>query len=422
MDATTWIDITIVLFSVVCFVSANTRYDGSKILNVFNEDQQLLQDLAENEELDVWFRNQTNIEFLVQKRKMGAVKRFLRKQDIPYLVRIDDVQNLIDKENIFQKRRSGFRLNNYNRLDGIYKWMDSLSDDYPEMVSIETIGYSHEGRALKVAKVSWGEPDANAVFIDAGIHAREWISVATAIFILDSLVTNQSLLSPNMMKFDYYILPVLNPDGYEYSHTSNRLWRKNRSGSCGQCVGIDLNRNFAASFGGKGTSDDPCDEIFTGPSPFSEPETKAFSEYIIKIKKLRVYISFHSYGQLILLPYSYDKNAYPTDFEEIKEIGMKARGAIQKFSGTKYKVGRPPDILYAASGGSADWVKETAKVKFAYTYELRDLGQYGFVLPSKQIITTAREAFEGVKVMVEAAAKSFISPNTRSQSRRRHNR
>lgn len=41
-----------------------------------------------------------------------------------------------------------------------------------------------------------------------------------------------------------YILPVMNPDGYEYSHTKDRMWRKNRAWHGGQCVGVDLNRNF----------------------------------------------------------------------------------------------------------------------------------------------------------------------------------
>ena len=27
--------------------------------------------------------------------------------------------------------------------------------------------------------------------------------------------------------FDFYIIPVLNPDGYKYSWTTNRMWRKN---------------------------------------------------------------------------------------------------------------------------------------------------------------------------------------------------
>ena len=52
-------------------------------------------------------------------------------------------------------------------------------------------------------------------------------------------------------KFDWLIMPILNPDGYHYSHEVNRKWRKNRDKGSGQCQdrkgsedgpGVDLNR------------------------------------------------------------------------------------------------------------------------------------------------------------------------------------
>ncbi len=56
--------------------------------------------------------------------------------------------------------------------------------------------------------------------------------------------------------YDFYFMPVANPDGYEYSHTRNRFWRKNRgSGSralsalFSSCRGVDLNRNFGFKWG-----------------------------------------------------------------------------------------------------------------------------------------------------------------------------
>ena len=75
---------------------------------------------------------------------------------------------------------------------------------------------------------------------------------------------------------DWYIMPVMNPDGkqnkkisfynsflifqlilgYEYTHTGNRLWRKTRSGKGSKCPGADPNRNFGHKWGGKGTSRD----------------------------------------------------------------------------------------------------------------------------------------------------------------------
>nr|XP_014277059.1 carboxypeptidase B [Halyomorpha halys] len=402
-------EIATVLVLLVYLVSANTRFDGSEVLNVFSNKHHLLRSLARVEGLDVWSQNKTNTEILVPSSRVGSVKRFLDKKKIPYSVMIQNVQKLIDEEQYSSQisMREGFSLYNYHTLDEIYEWMDSLSMKYPELVSIETIGYSHENRPIKVAKIHSGKWRAKAVFLDGGIHAREWISTATVVYILHELVENRSELPSSFLDLDFYLLPVFNPDGYEFTHTTNRLWRKNRSYNRGFCKGTDLNRNFDAHFGGLGTSDNRCDDIYRGPYAFSEPETKAFSEYILKIKEnLIAYISFHSYSQFILLPHGYDYKSYPKDFKELKAIGSYAALTIRNVGGETYKVGRPADILYPAAGGAYDWVKETAGVKYSFTYELRDTGKFGFLLPVKLIKPTAIEAFVGVKAMVECAVRN----------------
>lgn len=65
-------------------------------------------------------------------------------------------------------------------------------------------------------------------FFFIGIHAREWISSAVALYILRQLVENKSYRSL-VSEVDWYILPMINADGYEYSHTTDRLWRKSRN-------------------------------------------------------------------------------------------------------------------------------------------------------------------------------------------------
>ena len=47
--------------------------------------------------------------------------------------------------------------------------------------------------------------------------------------------------------YEFHILPVANPDGYENSHTMTRFWRKNMVEYyelLAPCVGRDINRNF----------------------------------------------------------------------------------------------------------------------------------------------------------------------------------
>ena len=61
------------------------------------------------------------------------------------------------------------------------------------------------------------------------MHAREWIGPAVATYILSQLVEKHPSFAKLLDISDWMILPVVNPDGYEYSHTSDRLWRKTRS-------------------------------------------------------------------------------------------------------------------------------------------------------------------------------------------------
>ena len=126
--------------------------------------------------------------------------------------------------------------------------MNNLTALYPNLLSTEIIGYSYEERPLRLLKVTNKNINASrpAVFLDSGIHAREWISPATLTYLVNRLITDPQYLDI-VYNLDLYVVPVLNVDGYEYTHTTNRMWRKSRkpnSGSVPICFGTDLNRNF----------------------------------------------------------------------------------------------------------------------------------------------------------------------------------
>lgn len=91
---------------------------------------------------------------------------------------------------------------------------------------------------------------------------------------MNILATDANRGKEMLDNFDWYFVPVLNPDGYEYSHVSDRVWRKTRSrSSSSSCRGVDPNRNYNYPFGGEGTSSNPC----SGKSRFSkDPKTNLF--------------------------------------------------------------------------------------------------------------------------------------------------
>ena len=68
-----------------------------------------------------------------------------------------------------------------------------------------------------------------------GIHAREWVSPTSGLYTIHQIIQNHlnsrngNPFDEDVVGIDWYIMPLLNPDGYEYSHTHDRMWRKNRS-------------------------------------------------------------------------------------------------------------------------------------------------------------------------------------------------
>lgn len=58
------------------------------------------------------------------------------------------------------------------------------------------------------------------VLIDGGMHAREWISISTALYCIMQLTENYDVNKNLLRNYDFVIVPVVNIDGYEYTHTT----------------------------------------------------------------------------------------------------------------------------------------------------------------------------------------------------------
>lgn len=137
------------------------------------------------------------------------------------------------------------------------------------------------------------------------IHAREWIATGIATYIINELVTRFHAYADLLAGIDFYIMPIINPDGYDYTHTTDRMWRKTRSDHDSPlgCKGVDANRNFGYEYGGPGSSTDKCAETYRGPEAYSEPETDAIVKFLDTINKTRrdAFVSLHSYGHVTKL-------------------------------------------------------------------------------------------------------------------------
>lgn len=309
---------------------------------------------------------------------------------------------------------SDFGWDNYYHLETIYTWMDSLVENYKRIVSPLVVGQSFEGVTIRGVKISYKQNNT-AIFIEGGIHAREWISPSTVTFILNQLLTsNDTNVRDIAENFDWIIFPVINPDGYKATFESERMWRKTRQpfGTDLICRGADLNRNWDVYWNETGSSPDPCDYDFAGSSVFSEPEAEQLSKYILRIAKsenIRTYLSFHSFSQLLMFPHgATSEKAY--NYDDLKAIGKKSIEAIKQRYGTVYKTGSVYETIYPASGSSHDWAYSKANIPIAFTLELRGPPNSTdmFILPAEQIRPTATETLDGVIALLnEARARDY---------------
>uniref|UniRef100_T1JFH7 Peptidase M14 domain-containing protein n=1 Tax=Strigamia maritima TaxID=126957 RepID=T1JFH7_STRMM len=398
--------------------STKFTYYGYKVLRLLPQEQSQLEKIYQLQEqltdtVDFWteprFLNST-VDIMVTPNELKNIINFLQKLKIPYVIMIDDVQKMLDDDIVinddsdhFDSRSMLEKLSwtKYHRFDEINQFLDELASAYPNIVGVITIGKTYEGRSIKIIKIgnSQSKLKKPAVWIDAGIHAREWIAPATAMYIIKKLVINYEENFKLSDGVEWYILPVVNPDGYEFSHSKQRMWRKTRSPSPDGCLGTDVNRNFGFHWNEGGSSSNGCSETFRGEKPFSEPETQAIANFILDNKKtIKLYISFHSYGQMWLTPWGYTTDL-PSDYNDLISLAEKATAALSSVKGTKYTIGSSTNVLYVAAGGSDDWAKGEAGVKYAYTVELRDKGKFGFTLPTKQILPTVEETWEAIKVL-----------------------
>jgi len=351
----------------------------------------------------------------VTPEQYDVVLSYLKEHGMEHSIHVENLRNLVERELNELKDRVQFNagdhpdkitLNQYHTLEEILAYMSSVVSTYPNIASIVNIGSSLQNRALTAVKI--GTPGANkpAVWIDGGIHAREWITTATIVYIINELTTNAQY-STLLSQVDFYLMPVVNADGYAYTWTTNRMWRKTRSGPRNGCYGVDPNRNWNYQWGVAGSSNNPCSETYDGPSPFSEIEPKRVADFLSANKaNVKAYFNLHSYSEDWMYPFGYAANTYPADVQKLRAISAQAVAAIKAVNGEQFQYGSVVDIVYPASGGTIDWTNAVIGIDYSFAMEQRPNGNdpNGFVLPPAQIIAGASESWAGIMVVVNRVA------------------
>lgn len=403
------------------FGAVAARYDHSKLcrMTIANEEQlEVLKEL-EKRNLGIEFighvrKVNQKLTILVPGRAAGDIADLFERYKIENTVLEENMQEVIDRQlqDVPPKETKGSEMEwtKYYQWDTLMDYLKHISEKY-DFVSTVDIGQSYEGRPIRGVKIA-KNPGKTAVFVEGGIHAREWISPATCTYLINQLLTSEvpdvkALASEHV----WYFFPVVNPDGYVHTFEVDRLWRKNRK-PYGLFRGVDLNRNFDCNWNGSGSSADPLQFDFAGSGPCSEPEVKCLSDFLTanrQKERIETFISLHSYSQLIMFPYGHTDERVD-NYDDLKAIGNAASDAIKARHGREYEAGSIIETIYPSSGGSSDWVRHALDIKISYTFELRGPGdsQDMFILPADQITPVGEEITDSfVALFKEARARGY---------------
>jgi len=279
----------------------------------------------------------------------------------------------------------------YHSHDEVIAELIALEDSGVAQTYI--IGGTHEGRDIWAVRISDNpsedEEEPGALFLGCH-HAREWISVEVPLYIAQYLANNydsDAEVKHFVDNCQIWIVPVVNPDGYEYSRTRDRMWRKNRRDNGDETFGVDLNRNYSYMWGGPDASPGTSAENYRGPSAFSEPETQAIRDLALDYD-FRVLMSYHNYGQQVLAPWGYTWEPCPDDIP-MGNMTLKMMNLIKETSGAIYRPWTKETGGYLVGGNTRDWGYGELGI-YSFCIELPPVSG-GFWLAENRIIPTCVE-------------------------------
>jgi hypothetical protein len=305
----------------------------------------------------------------------------------------------------------------YDQQGGIRDELYALAKRYPAIVKLEVIGHTLQGReiiALKVTKNANQLADGArpAAFYMGTIHAREWIATEVDRRLLHHFVDNygKNAEITNLVNTrELWFMPVANPDGYQYTFDSERLWRKNLrdvngDGQITAGDGVDLNRNYDErwNYDNEGSSTESASDTYRGTRPASEPETQAHQELIDRMK-FKFLVTYHSYGPLLL--YAYGWQVQTPSFDDplfVEYTGTDAHPAVEG-----YDPGVGAD-LYTTNGTTDDYSYSKTGA-LSWTPELSEgCDGCGFVFPDDEALVQAE--FEKNLPFALRLARSTLDP------------
>ena len=242
----------------------------------------------------------------------------------------------------------------YTSYNECVDFFRSAQKTNPNLFKVEAIGKTWEDRdiiAVTVTKDIKTNKDKPALFYTGTIHAREWIgielSLSFAKYILEHIDYDPQL-NTLLDRATLYMVPCANPDGFEYSRNHFSFWRKNRRRNRDGSFGVDLNRNFEVGFV---ANKDTTSNVYSGPAPFSEPETQALRDFVLEHQNITIALDYHSQGNVFFPAHNFIHED-AIDAIDLNLLAGNMAEEIKKESDREYGIhmGKPPVHLISGSG------------------------------------------------------------------------
>ena len=308
----------------------------------------------------------------------------------------------------------------YDEPGGYRDQLVAASKTYPGVTKLVKLGTTHQGRdilALKVTQGARGQKDGSrpAVIYSSTQHAREWIAPEMTRRIMNTYLqrwaADDEPTKKLLQRTELWFVPVMNPDGYEYTFTNERLWRKNLRDNNGNGTtevgdGVDPNRNFPSHWGydTEGSSPIPSSDTYRGPSPASEPETQAAIR-LFDLAKAEFMVNYHSNGRWLLYNDGWQVGTPTAD----DPIYYALSGNLDEPAIDGFHPGLSSDVLYITNGEIDGYAQEKTGT-LAWTPELSPgCPGCGFVFPDDEQLV--QEEFERNLPFAESVAQSAADPD-----------
>jgi len=244
--------------------------------------------------------------------------------------------------------------NQYMSYDESLSFLYEMQKSYPNLIEIIKIGTTYEDRDIVLAKISKDVSTADskpAMLYTGSIHAREWVGHELALKFIEYLAKNQNIdptIESSLASSTLYMVPCLNPDGYEYSRKHFSFWRKNRRKNHDGSYGVDLNRNFSIGFTKQTNT---SSNVYGGEEPFSEAETMAIKNFVDTHENITIAFDYHSQGNVFFPAHKFMHEA-EINGTDMNVLCANMNDEFAKVTGRKYGIhrGKPPTALISGSG------------------------------------------------------------------------